>query len=1364
MDTHKNYSVGLDIGTSSIGFAAIDEDYNPVRMKGKTVVGARLFTEGKTAAERRLFRTTRRRLKRRKWRLRLLEEFFDPYMSKVDSTFFARLKESNLSPRDKAKHFKGSLLFPQQTDSAFYDKYPTIYHLRNALMKEQRKFDLREVYLAIHHIVKYRGNFLNGAPVSQFSTEKIDFVDAFNSINEAYDEFSMEEFCRIALDNLDEISQIIFDEKQSKFDKQRSLAKIIVNKTGDKKTDKIIKRFATNISKALLGYKFDLTIVLGIDDLDTKKANIQLSDENIDDTLQSLSTELDSQRFSILTILSKLYSQINLTDVVPNGMTLSESMIQKYNDHRDHLKMLKRFAKTLDRKKYKKVMEAYGNYVGNESTVKKVLTQDEFYKAIKRLLDDSVLATEIKKLIDNKQFMPKQRSSQNGVIPYQLNLKELNRIIEMQGKYYPWLAEINPNKKRISKAKYKLSELVAFRIPYYVGPLITKEDQQASSNANFAWMIRKESGQITPWNFDQKVDLMASANSFIRRMTTKDTYLLGEDVLPLHSLLYERFTVLNELNMVRVNGHRLSVGQKQLAYDELFKKYKTVKAEQLANLLVAHGMPDKPNIQGLSNPDRFNSSLSTYLDFVKIFGRGIDNPNRQNDYEKIIEWITIFEDKAILQRKLQTVKWLSSQNIDELSAKHYSGWGRLSSKLLAKLTDKDGKSIIDKMWDSQKTFMEIVTLPIFAEQIKNANQGMMNSQDYEAVLDDAYTSPQNKKAIRQVVKVVDDIVRAAGHAPKFISLEFAREDQKSHRTSSRLNQLKKVYETTAKELVENDKVREELGDCKDLTDRLFLYFTQLGRDMYTGDEINIDEISTNYDIDHILPQAFIKDDSLDNRVLVSRAVNNGKSNNVPLLMYGQKMKSFWKELMDHQLISKRKYNNLFTNPKSLGKYTANGFIKRQLVETRQVIKLAANILANRYADEDTQIIEVKANLNHQLRKSLDLYKVRAVNDYHHGVDAYLTAFVGQYLYHRYSNLQSYFVYGKFQRFFDKSAKQNLKFNNFNFLYDLIDGSNNKIVDKATGEVVGNKNDLIRKIKRVYNYKFMLISHEVFTKSGALCDQTVYPASLDSKKKLIPIKQGKPTNVYGGRSRNFDAYMAIINIHKKKKDQIKLVGIPISSLNKLDVLERNNYDLYLDEIHRVINERIASSKKDRKTGKRYKVYFDFDVLVPKVMYSQLIIDGDLKYLLGSSACPYNGRQIVLSNRSMKTLANKAVNLNNVTDNDLSDVYDDILQIVNKYLPLYDKNHFRKSLNDGKGSFSSCSVDVKSQLIDKILIGLHDNAARASLTELGMKTPFGFMQLKSGIVMSPEAQLIYQSPTGLFERRLPLKKIMNKIMNK
>ncbi|WP_033610759.1 hypothetical protein, partial [Lactiplantibacillus paraplantarum] len=43
MKKSVNYNLGLDIGTSSIGFAAIDDQGKPVRHGNKTVIGARLF-------------------------------------------------------------------------------------------------------------------------------------------------------------------------------------------------------------------------------------------------------------------------------------------------------------------------------------------------------------------------------------------------------------------------------------------------------------------------------------------------------------------------------------------------------------------------------------------------------------------------------------------------------------------------------------------------------------------------------------------------------------------------------------------------------------------------------------------------------------------------------------------------------------------------------------------------------------------------------------------------------------------------------------------------------------------------------------------------------------------------------------------------------------------------------------------------------------------------------------------------------------------------------------------------------------------------------------------------------------------------
>lgn len=169
----RPYNIGLDIGTNSIGWAIVDDQSKLVSVKGKYGYGVRLYDEGQTAAERRSFRTTRRRLKRRKWRLGLLREIFEPYITPIDSTFFLRQKQSNLSPKDQRKLYPQMSLFNDRPDADFYQQYPTIYHLRYQLMTEKRQFDIREIYLAMHHIVKYRGHFLNEAPVASLKVAKL---------------------------------------------------------------------------------------------------------------------------------------------------------------------------------------------------------------------------------------------------------------------------------------------------------------------------------------------------------------------------------------------------------------------------------------------------------------------------------------------------------------------------------------------------------------------------------------------------------------------------------------------------------------------------------------------------------------------------------------------------------------------------------------------------------------------------------------------------------------------------------------------------------------------------------------------------------------------------------------------------------------------------------------------------------------------------------------------------------------------------------------------------------------------------------------------------------------------------------------
>jgi CRISPR-associated endonuclease Csn1 len=1362
---NENYNIGLDIGTSSIGFAVTDEFNKLARVKGKNYIGVRLFEEGETAAERRQFRTTRRRLGRRKWRLGLLEEIFAPYIAKADPYFLARLKSSNISPKDTNKKFIGSILFPNETDTAFYAKYPTIYHLRKALMTEDKKFDIREIYLAIHHIVKYRGNFLVSTSISNFKQESVDFTADVSELNESFMQIHTESKFEIDTAKVQEISQLLLDNKITRMDRQKQVANVLAKNSGDKEADKINKKIATEFCKAVLGNKAKFNVILGEDAVDSDWS-FKMDDENSDEEIEILMGQTNGQQQNVLRIIHQWYSQITLNGIVPDGQMISESMIDKYELHRKHLLLLKQQIKvTKDKKKAQQLHEAYEQYV-HGTGAKKKLTQDDFYSKVTKNLETSDFSDEIKKQINAETFMPKQRTSANGVIPHQLHQQELDKIIEKQAKYYPFLAELNPDTKRQNIAKYKLDELIAFKIPYYVGPLITTEDQKKTSGKSFAWMVRKEPGKITPWNFDQKVDKMASADQFIRRMTTKDSYLITEDVLPAESLIYQKYKVLNELNMIRVNGNKLTKHDKQNIYQQVFEKYKTVNVKKIQNYFLTDGRyQHAPKITGLSDDNKFNSNLSTYIDFKKIFQDVVDDPQKQKDFERIIEWSTIFEDRHIYEVKLKEISWLNDEQRKELKKKRHQGWGRLSAKLLTGIFDENGYSIMDQLWNTQKNFMQIQAEEGFNKKIQAENSKHLEKNDFEDILEDAYTSPQNKKAIRQVIKVVEDIQKAMGTAPQKISIEFTRSADKNPRRSvERQHRLEEIYYNDAKEIVSKE-MQSNLQNFTDnkqtLTDKYFLYFTQLGMDMYTGNKINIDNIG-NYQIDHILPQAFIKDDSIDNRVLVSSAINNGKSDNVPLNMYASirvknDVQNEWKNLAEHGLISQRKLNNLMTDPESIDKYKAHGFIKRQLVETSQVIRLVAEILNDKYHGE-TEIIEVRAKMNSQLRKDFDLIKNRNVNDYHHALDAYLTTFIGNYLYRRYPKLRSYFTYGHFKKIDDMQLKQ------FNFLRDIEnDKKANYINDN--GELLWSRERDIAYFKKIYNFKYMLVSHEVSTRQGAMFKQTIFPAAADAKSKLIPIKNDKPTAIYGGYSNNNDAYLAIIKL--AKTGQFKVVGVPQRAIVKLKQAYDKGLGDYSNVLYKVLEPKFTKKKVNRKTGEITYQVEKFEIVVPKVSYRQLVIDGDQKFMLGSSTYKYNAKQLVLSENAIKILDKKSFDQSGYKSSDLDAVYDEILSQVDRYFSLYDTNKFRQKLHDGRKQFvnlpnenlfdgKKLKQNGKREILNEIMNGLHANATMGYLKAIGFATtPLGQLQSPSGIELSQDAVVCYQSPTGIFERRVALK---------
>lgn len=62
----QDYYLGLDLGTSSVGWAVTDEKYKLQRFNKKDMWGSRIFDEAQTASVRRVNRSSRRRNQRQK--------------------------------------------------------------------------------------------------------------------------------------------------------------------------------------------------------------------------------------------------------------------------------------------------------------------------------------------------------------------------------------------------------------------------------------------------------------------------------------------------------------------------------------------------------------------------------------------------------------------------------------------------------------------------------------------------------------------------------------------------------------------------------------------------------------------------------------------------------------------------------------------------------------------------------------------------------------------------------------------------------------------------------------------------------------------------------------------------------------------------------------------------------------------------------------------------------------------------------------------------------------------------------------------------------------------------------------------------
>lgn len=230
----QGYFLGLDMGTGSLGWAVTNDKYEVLRKHGKALWGVRLFESANTAEERRKFRTARRRLARRNWRLQVLQELFAEEIAMVDPGFYLRMKESKYYPEDK-RDINGVCpelpyaLFVDKnfTDKDYHQKFPTIYHLRKMLMNTIETPDIRLVYLAFHHMMKHRGHFLLSGNINEIKEFKVTFLQLIHNIKDEELEF----YLSIGDKECEIIEEILKDATITKSVKRSRLWKALGAKT-----------------------------------------------------------------------------------------------------------------------------------------------------------------------------------------------------------------------------------------------------------------------------------------------------------------------------------------------------------------------------------------------------------------------------------------------------------------------------------------------------------------------------------------------------------------------------------------------------------------------------------------------------------------------------------------------------------------------------------------------------------------------------------------------------------------------------------------------------------------------------------------------------------------------------------------------------------------------------------------------------------------------------------------------------------------------------------------------------------------------------------------------------------------------------
>ena len=536
----------------------------------------------------------------------------------------------------------------------------------------------------------------------------------------------------------------------------------------------------------------------------------------------------------------------------------------------------------------------------------------------------------------------------------------------------------------------------------------------------------------------------------------KKTRTIGLKVCPKSSPLFQEFRIWQRLNDIIVSGSVMPNNQKDLfgwssdfgfgkrplteeekqeLFNQLTVKEKLSKTEVI-KLLFANVKDADIKFKELDG-NRTLAKIYNVLDTFKIDRKNykFDSSVEGKDFEKqpIYQlWHLLYsfegEDNELIKKLTQKFGF----NIDCAKAlanlTFESDYSNLSAKALRKILPhlKDG---LNYSTACEYAGYRHSKNSLTKEEIDN--KILKNSLDL--LPKNSLRNPVVEKILNQMVNVVNGIIAEYGK-PDEIRIELARELKKSQ--TEREEMAKSMADTTKQHEKYVKELQQDFGlkhvSRNDLIRyKLYLELAKNGfKTLYSNTYIQKEKLfSKEFDIEHIIPQASLFDDSFSNKTLEVRQINldKGKMTAMDFVAerYGENGVTEYKNRIDdlyaQKAISKTKHDKLLMKEADI----PSGFINRDLRDSQYIAKKAKEMLESivKYVvtttgsvtdrlREDWQLVNVMQELNWDKYDKLGLteieedtdyygkkYQIRKIKDWtkrndhrHHAMDALTIAF------------------------------------------------------------------------------------------------------------------------------------------------------------------------------------------------------------------------------------------------------------------------------------------------------------------------------------------------------------------------------------